>query len=162
MHAKTLAFAVALPLATPYLYEYDFALWSLPAAMLAMRFWRGEAGGAWWLAFVILAFLPWLDTSPVRSGSYRPTFKTFFWILVLDVLILGYCGGSPAEEPYVMISQLASAYYFAHFLIILPIVNHDNSQHAKDENIRLQNVWDGIEVIAGLMSQLGTAWRPVP
>ncbi|WP_374649452.1 cytochrome bc complex cytochrome b subunit [Rhizorhabdus sp.] len=74
-------------------------------------------------AILLLFFLPWLDKSPVRSGNYRPAFKKFFWLLVIDVLILGYCGGSPAEEPYVMISQLASAYYFAHFLIILPIVS---------------------------------------
>lgn len=74
-------------------------------------------------AIILLFFLPWLDKSPVRSGNYRPAFKKFFWLLVIDVLILGYCGGSPAEEPYVMISQLASAYYFAHFLIILPIVS---------------------------------------
>jgi ubiquinol-cytochrome c reductase cytochrome b subunit len=74
-------------------------------------------------SILLLFILPWLDKSPVRSGNYRPTFKKFFWILVIDVLILGYCGGSPAEEPYVMISQLASAYYFAHFLIILPIVS---------------------------------------
>jgi ubiquinol-cytochrome c reductase cytochrome b subunit len=47
----------------------------------------------------------------------------FFWILCADVLVLGYCGGSPAEEPYVMISQLATMYYFAHFLIILPILS---------------------------------------
>jgi ubiquinol-cytochrome c reductase cytochrome b subunit len=59
----------------------------------------------------------------VRSANYRPRFKQFFWILVLDVLILGYCGGAPAEEPYVMISQLATIYYFAHFLIILPILS---------------------------------------
>jgi ubiquinol-cytochrome c reductase cytochrome b subunit len=49
-------------------------------------------------------------------------FKTFFWILVIDVLILGYCGGQPAEPLYVALSQLASAYYFAHFLIILPLI----------------------------------------
>jgi len=77
---------------------------------------------AMFASILLLFFLPWLDTSPVRSGSYRPTFKTFFWILVLDVLILGYCGGAPAEEPYVMISQVAAAYYFAHFLIILPMI----------------------------------------
>ncbi len=59
----------------------------------------------------------------MRSGSYRPRFKQFFWILVIDVLILGYCGGAPAEEPYVMISQVATIYYFAHFLIILPILS---------------------------------------
>jgi ubiquinol-cytochrome c reductase cytochrome b subunit len=74
-------------------------------------------------SIILLFFLPWLDKSPVRSGNYRPAFKKFFWLLVIDVLILGWCGGAPAEEPYVMISQLAAAYYFAHFLIILPIVS---------------------------------------
>ncbi len=37
--------------------------------------------------------------------------------------LLFWCGGLPAEEPYVMISQVATFYYFAHFLIILPIVS---------------------------------------
>jgi len=74
-------------------------------------------------SILLLFFLPWLDTSPVRSGNYRPTFKWFFWVLVADVLILGYCGGKPAEEPYVMISQIATIYYFAHFLIILPVLS---------------------------------------
>ena len=74
-------------------------------------------------AILLLFFLPWLDTSPVRSGKYRPLFKQFFWVLMIDVLILGYCGGAPAEEPYVRISQFASAYYFAHFLIILPLIS---------------------------------------
>ncbi len=75
-------------------------------------------------SILLLFFLPWLDTSPVRSGNYRPLFKRFtIFGLLPCVLILGYCGGAPAEEPYVMISQLASAYYFAHFLIILPLVS---------------------------------------
>ncbi len=75
-------------------------------------------------AILLMFFLPWLDTSPVRSGHYRPLFRKFFWFgLIPCVLVLGYCGGAPAEEPYVMISQIASIYYFAHFLIILPIVS---------------------------------------
>jgi ubiquinol-cytochrome c reductase cytochrome b subunit len=74
-------------------------------------------------AILVWFFLPWLDKSPVRSGKYRPTFKWFFVVLVIDVLILGYCGGAPAAEPFVMISQIAAMYYFAHFLIILPIVS---------------------------------------
>ena len=78
---------------------------------------------AMFASILLLFFLPWLDRSPVRSGNYRPLFKIFFIVLIVDVLILGYCGGAPAEEPYVMISQLASAYYFAHFLIILPIIS---------------------------------------
>ena len=78
---------------------------------------------AMFASILLLFFLPWLDRSPVRSGTYRPLFKKFFWVLLVDVAILGYCGGAPAEEPFVMISQLASAYYFAHFLIILPLIS---------------------------------------
>ncbi len=74
-------------------------------------------------SIILLFFLPWLDKSPVRSGNYRPQFKLWFWVLVGDVVVLAYCGGRPAEEPYVMVSQIASIYYFAHFLIILPIVS---------------------------------------
>ncbi len=74
-------------------------------------------------AILIWFILPWLDKSPVRSGNYRPTFRKFFWVLVLDVLVLGYCGGAPAEQPYLMVSQIASIYYFLHFLVILPIVS---------------------------------------
>jgi acetylornithine deacetylase/succinyl-diaminopimelate desuccinylase-like protein len=43
-------------------------------------------------------------------------------------------------------------------LIVLPIVNHDNSQHAADENLRLQNLFDGIEVYAGVLARLGFVW----
>ncbi len=79
---------------------------------------------AMFASILLLFFLPWLDTSPVRSGHYRPLFRKFFWFgLIPCILILGWCGGAPAEEPYVMLSQVASAYYFAHFLIILPIVS---------------------------------------
>ena len=62
--------------------------------------------------------------SPVRSGHYRPLFRKFFWFgLIPAMLVLFYCGGAPAEEPYVMLSQIATAYYFLHFLVILPIVS---------------------------------------
>ena len=74
-------------------------------------------------SILLLFFLPWLDTSPVRSGSYRPVFKWFFWLFVFDMGVLGYCGGKPPEEPFVMISQLAAAYYFAYFLVILPLLS---------------------------------------
>jgi ubiquinol-cytochrome c reductase cytochrome b subunit len=79
---------------------------------------------AMFASILLLFFLPWLDTSPVKSGRYRPLFRKFFRFgLIPCVVILAYCGGAPAEEPFVMISQIASAYYFAHFLIILPIVS---------------------------------------
>jgi len=78
---------------------------------------------AMFTSILLLFFLPWLDKSPVRSGAYRPVFRRFFWLLLVDVAVLGYCGGSPAEPIYVALSQLATAYYFAHFLIILPLVS---------------------------------------
>jgi ubiquinol-cytochrome c reductase cytochrome b subunit len=75
-------------------------------------------------SIALLFFLPWLDTSPVRSGNYRPLFKKFFWFgLVPCILVLSYCGVMPAEGIYILIGQLAAAYYFAHFLIILPIIS---------------------------------------
>ncbi len=74
-------------------------------------------------AIALLFFLPWLDTSPVKSAKYRPLYRKFFWILVADVLILGLCGVKPASQPWIIISQIAAMYYFAHFLIILPIIS---------------------------------------
>jgi ubiquinol-cytochrome c reductase cytochrome b subunit len=74
-------------------------------------------------SIILLFFLTWIDRSPIRSTNYRPLYKPFFWVLMVDILVLGYCGGAPAEEPFVMISQIAAIYYFAHFLIILPIVS---------------------------------------
>ena len=73
-------------------------------------------------SIAILFVLPWLDTSKVRSGSYRPLFKQFFWIFVVVCIGLGYLGSRPAEGIYTTLSQILTFYYFAHFLIILPIL----------------------------------------
>ena len=73
-------------------------------------------------AIFILAALPWLDTSKIRSAVFRPLYKQFYWILVADVLILGYVGAMPAEGLYLLIARIATAYYFIHFLIILPVL----------------------------------------
>ncbi len=78
---------------------------------------------AMFAAILVWFFLPWLDRSPVRSGHYRPLFRKFFYVLLVAMAVLFYCGGAPAEEPYVMLSQIATAYYFLHFLVILPIVS---------------------------------------
>jgi ubiquinol-cytochrome c reductase cytochrome b subunit len=74
-------------------------------------------------SILLLFFLPWIDRSPVRSARYRPTYKWFFWVLVVDVVALGYLGQAEPTAAVVMLSQLCAAYYFAHFLIILPIVS---------------------------------------
>ncbi|MBB3909978.1 cytochrome b [Sphingomonas desiccabilis] len=74
-------------------------------------------------SILLLFFLPWLDRSPVRSANFRPMYRTLFWVLVADVLVLGFCGGAPAEPAYIIASQIAAAYYFLHFLVLVPIVS---------------------------------------
>jgi len=73
-------------------------------------------------SILVLAALPWLDTSKVRSCTFRPVYKWFFWLFVADTFVLGYIGGMPAEEPYIAIGQMATAWYFIHLLIITPLV----------------------------------------
>jgi ubiquinol-cytochrome c reductase cytochrome b/c1 subunit len=73
-------------------------------------------------SIVILAFLPWLDTSRVRSGRYRPLFRQFFGVFVLVCIVLGWLGSKPPEGGYVLAARLLTIYYFAYFLIILPLL----------------------------------------
>jgi len=77
---------------------------------------------AMFASIFVLVILPWLDTSKVKSAIFRPIYKQFYWILVLDILILGYMGAMPAEGTYLLIARVATTYYFVHFLIILPIL----------------------------------------
>jgi ubiquinol-cytochrome c reductase cytochrome b subunit len=117
----------ANPLATPAHIVPEWYFWPFYAILRAFttdfllpaKLWGVLA---MFSAILLLFFLPWLDTSPVRSGNYRPIFKRFFWLLVADVLVLGWCGGAPATPLYVMLGQVCSAYYFLHFLVILPII----------------------------------------
>ncbi|MCP4561297.1 MAG: cytochrome b/b6 [Bosea sp.] len=69
-------------------------------------------------AIVILAFLPWIDTSKVKSMTYRPIARQFFWMFVLVCIGLGYLGAMPADEPYVTISRILTVLYFGFFLAL--------------------------------------------
>ncbi len=73
-------------------------------------------------SILILFFLPWLDTSKVRSGNFRPMFKWFYWLFVINFVALTYLGAQPAEGIYVMLAKICTAYYFVHFLVILPVL----------------------------------------
>jgi len=73
-------------------------------------------------SIVILLFVPWLDTSRVKSATYRPLYKQFFWIFVAVCILLGWFGSKPPEGWYVFFSRLCTFYYFAHFLIVLPLL----------------------------------------
>ena len=74
-------------------------------------------------AVLILAALPWLDTSKVKSAVYRPLFRIFFWLFVVCAVLLGYMGSQPPEGVYVIAGRILTAYYFFHFLVILPLLS---------------------------------------
>ena len=73
-------------------------------------------------AIAVLFILPWLDTSRVRSSRFRPIYKWFMLLLVADVIVLGWCGYNPPAGFFIPLSQVATVYYFFHFLILLPIL----------------------------------------
>jgi quinol-cytochrome oxidoreductase complex cytochrome b subunit len=73
-------------------------------------------------SILILFAVPWLDTSNVRSASFRPIYKRVFWLLVIDVLVLGWVGAHPPEGLYVVVGRAATLYYFCHFLILMPLI----------------------------------------
>jgi ubiquinol-cytochrome c reductase cytochrome b subunit len=73
-------------------------------------------------AIGIMALLPWLDTSKIRSSIYRPIWKQFTWFLVGDFFLLMYCGAMPAEGLWILLSRIGTAYWFAYFIILAPLV----------------------------------------
>ncbi|OAN79048.1 cytochrome B [Jannaschia sp. EhC01] len=73
-------------------------------------------------AIIVMALAPWLDTSSVRSGRYRPMFKWWFWVFAVNFVVLTWVGARPAEGIYPYIALIGAAYWFAYFLIILPLL----------------------------------------
>ncbi len=73
-------------------------------------------------SIAVLFIMPWLDTSKVRSAVYRPWYKVFFWIFVVNSIFLGWLGAKPAEGVYTFLAQISSLYYFGFFLVILPLL----------------------------------------
>jgi len=111
----------ANPMQTPnhivpewYLLPYYAILRSVPNKLFGVIL----AFGSIFLMFLV----PWLDTSPVRSARFRPIYKWVFWLLVIDVVALAWVGANPPEGLVVTVGQLATFYYFVHFLILFPLL----------------------------------------
>ncbi len=73
-------------------------------------------------AILVFAFMPWLDTSKIRSANYRPAYRIAFWLFVACAVGLGFIGSQPPEGGYVIAGQLLTAYYFLHLLVIVPLL----------------------------------------
>jgi len=111
----------ANPMQTPnhivpewYLLPYYAILRSVPNKLFGVIL----AFGSIFLLFIV----PWLDTSPVRSARFRPVYKWVFWLLVIDVFALGWVGANPPEGLVVTVGQIATLYYFVHFLVLFPLI----------------------------------------
>jgi len=78
-------------------------------------------------ALLILRTLPWTNTSEVRSTAFRPIFRQFYWLFVADCLLLGWIGQKIVEQPYVLVGQIATVYYFLFLLVIIPVTGRVES-----------------------------------
>ncbi|MBN8441365.1 MAG: cytochrome bc complex cytochrome b subunit [Thauera sp.] len=87
-----------------------------PLFGLDAKFWGVVAMGA---SVVIIAFLPWLDRSPVKSIRYKgPVFKAALVIFIICFFILGYLGVLPPTPGRTLVSQICSVLYFGFFLLM--------------------------------------------
>ena len=111
----------ANPLVTP---AHIVPEWYFLPFYAILRAIPSKLGGviAMFASVLILAFVPWLDTSRVRSSKYRPVYKWFFWLFAISCLALGYLGAKPAEGVYVFWARIFTAYYFLRFLVVMPIL----------------------------------------
>ena len=96
---------------------------------------------------VVLLFLPWLDTSPVRSARYRPVYKWCLFLWVVSVVVLGYSGAQSAEGLPMLFGQIGTFFYFFHFLAVMPLLGKfektlpipDSISEAVDKKMGMKN-----------------------
>jgi ubiquinol-cytochrome c reductase cytochrome b subunit len=114
-------FIPANPLSTPAHIEPE---WYFLPFYAILRSVPDKLGGVilMFASIAVLFVLPWLDTSPVRSCRFRPIYKQLMFVWVVTVFVLGYVGGKPPEGLWVVMGRVATAYYFLHFLVVLPIL----------------------------------------
>jgi ubiquinol-cytochrome c reductase cytochrome b subunit len=69
-----------------------------------------------------LFLIPFTNTSQIRSTTFRPIFKIFYWLLVTDFLLLGWIGQKPVKDIYVLVGQAATIFYFLFFIFLIPLL----------------------------------------
>ena len=109
----------ANPMATP---AHIVPEWYFLPVYAILRSIPNKLGGvlAIALVFVCLFALPFINTTHVRSSSFRPLHRKAFWLFLADALVLGWIGMQPVEEPYITIGQIATLFFFVYFLLGVP------------------------------------------
>nr|ACH54161.1 cytochrome b [Chelonia mydas] len=112
-------FTPANPLSTPPHIKPE---WYFLFAYAILRSIPNKLGGVLALLFsiLILFLMPTLHTSKQRTASFRPLTQILFWSLVADLLVLTWIGGQPVEDPFIIIGQVASTFYFLILLLLMP------------------------------------------
>jgi ubiquinol-cytochrome c reductase cytochrome b subunit len=105
-------------------------------------------------ALATLVFVPWLDTSRVRSMRFRPLAKQFFWILVADCILLGYLGAHRPDAqfpgtaiPMLPFARIGTAYYYAYFWLILPLLGLIETPRPLPATIATSVTGSGVEQV---------------
>jgi ubiquinol-cytochrome c reductase cytochrome b subunit len=112
-----------------YLLPFYAILRSIPNKLLGVI--------SMFIAILILLVLPFSDTSNIKGSSYKPLYIIAFWLFAFNFLILMWLGSCHVEIPFILAGQVATAYYFSHFLIILPVLG----------------------IVDNVISLLGTTWN---
>ena len=115
-------YVMANPMQTPpaivpewYLLPFYAILRSIPNKLLGVI--------AMFSAILILLAMPFTDLSRSRGLQFRPLSKIAFFIFVGNFLILMQLGAKHVESPYIEFGQISTVVYFAHFLVIVPILS---------------------------------------
>ena len=110
-----------------------FDIWFIPAKLIGVVAMFGSV--------LILVLVPWLDTSKVRSARFRPIYKQVYWFFVIDCIVLGWVGfNSPdamfmGKVSFLTIGQVATAYYFLHLLVVMPVLGKVERPRSPPESI---------------------------
>jgi len=154
------------PLVTPahivpewYLLPFYAILRAVPDKVMGVVLMFGSIG--------ILAALPWLDTSKVRSMRYRPLARWFFLFFIVSCFGLGWCGAALPDDmvpglgaigvDFLLMGRVLTIYYFAYFLVILPVLGIIEKPTARPASIEAAVLGDGADTRAG-----SSAPQPAP
>jgi ubiquinol-cytochrome c reductase cytochrome b subunit len=74
-------------------------------------------------AILMLLVMPYSDLSRSRGIQFRPLSKIAFYIFIANFLILMVLGAKHVEYPFIELGQISTVIYFAHFLIIVPLIS---------------------------------------